>query len=33
MDLFSPFHLIILLLIVVLLFGTGKLGYFVTPAV
>ncbi|TAN05169.1 MAG: twin-arginine translocase TatA/TatE family subunit [Rhodanobacteraceae bacterium] len=25
MDLFSPFHLIILLLIVVLLFGTGKL--------
>lgn len=25
MDLFSPFHLIILLVIVVLLFGTGKL--------
>lgn len=25
MDLFSPFHLIILLLIVVLLFGTSKL--------
>lgn len=25
MDIFSPFHLIILLVIVVLLFGTGKL--------